>query len=131
MVIIFAGWTIADPLLSLLVSVLTFRSGWALTKESADVLLESAPPGFDVKRVESELLGAVPGLAGVHHIHLWTITGESPVVTLHADLAPGGDRRTVLAGIHSRLGERLGINHVTVQIEEEGPCETPGCGPAH
>ena len=40
--ILFAGWTIADPLLSLLVAVLIFRSAWALTRESADVLLESA-----------------------------------------------------------------------------------------
>ncbi len=45
-VILVTGWTIADPLLSLFVSILIFRSGWALTRESADVLLESAPPRF-------------------------------------------------------------------------------------
>ena len=50
--ILFAGWTIADPLLSLLVAVLIFRSAWALTRESADVLLESAPARFDVTQVQ-------------------------------------------------------------------------------
>lgn len=129
-VIMATGWTIADPLLSLFVSALIFRSGWALTRESANVLLESVPPGFDVKRVESELVGQVAGVVGVHHIHVWTITGERPVVTLHADLAPGANRGEVLGAIHKRLQERLDIEHVTVQIEEGGPCATPPCGPS-
>lgn len=129
LLIIFGGWTIADPVLSLFVSILIFRSGWALTKESAEVLLESAPAGLDVGKIETELKGTVPGIVGIHHVHIWTITGESPMVTLHADLAPGADRRAALQGIHDRLRERLRIDHVTVQIEDDGPCETPPCGP--
>lgn len=127
-VILFTGWTIADPLLSLFVSVLIFRSGWALTRESADVLLESVPVGFDVRRIEGELVGKVPGLAGIHHVHVWTLTGEKPMVTLHAVLATGADRRETLKGIHERLRTQLDVEHVTVQIEE-GPCEAPACGP--
>lgn len=131
--ILMTGWTLADPLLSLVVSVLIFRSGWALTRESADVLLESVPAGFDVRRVEAELVGEVPGLVGVHHIHVWSITGERPMVTLHANLSPGTERRAALSSIHERLRSRLAIDHVTVQIEEEGPCETlegDPCAPA-
>jgi cobalt-zinc-cadmium efflux system protein len=124
------GWTIADPLLSLLVSVLIFRSAWALTREAADVLLEGAPAGFDVGRIEEELMGHVPGLAGVHHVHVWSITGERPTVTLHANLAPGAQYREVITAIHLRLGQRLNVEHTTVQIEDEGDCDTPDCGPA-
>lgn len=126
-VILVFGWTVADPLLSLFVSVLIFRSAWALTRESANVLLEGVPAGFDVKRVESELVGQVAGVVGVHHVHVWSITGERPVVTLHADLEPGANRSWVLTQIHERLRERLNVEHVTVQTEEEGPCETPPC----
>src|SRR5579871_5409804 len=50
------GWTIADPLLSLLVSALIFRSAWGLTRDAADVLLEGVPAGFEVARIEEELL---------------------------------------------------------------------------
>jgi cobalt-zinc-cadmium efflux system protein len=128
-VILVTGRTLADPLLSLVVSALIFRSAWTLTRESANVLLESVPAGFDVQRVESELVGHVSGVVGVHHIHVWTITGERPMVTLHADLAPGAIRSVALTGIHRRLRESLNIEHVTVQIEEEGPCETPPCNP--
>jgi cobalt-zinc-cadmium efflux system protein len=121
------GWVMADPLLSLFVSALIFRSAWRLTRESADVLLECAPAGFDVRRVELELLGHVPGLTGVHHIHVWSMTGERPTVTLHANLAPGTRHAVAIAAIHARLDERLQVEHTTVQIEEEGCCDSP-CG---
>lgn len=131
LLILFKGWTVADPLLSLLVSALIFRSAWALTRESADVLLQSVPPGFDVKGIEGELIGRVPGLVEVHHIHVWSMTGERPTVTLHACLAPGFDGRGLPKLIHERLRERLHVEHTTVQVEELDSCDTPTCAPSH
>jgi cobalt-zinc-cadmium efflux system protein len=128
-VILVRGWTLADPLLSLVVSALILRSAWTLTRESAHVLLEGAPAGCDPEAIEAELVGHVPGLIGVHHVHVWSMTGERPTVTLHANLAAGSRHGDVIAAIHSRLEERLRVEHTTVQIEEEGGCETPGCGP--
>ena len=130
LLILTRGWTVADPLLSLAVSALILRSAWGLTRESAHVLLEGAPPGCDEQAIESELIGHVPGLMGVHHVHVWSITGERPTVTLHANLAAGSRHGEVIAAIHARLEQRLRVEHTTVQIEEEGDCETPGCGPA-
>ena len=129
-IILLSGWTLADPLLSLLITALILRSAWAITRESADVLLEGVPAGFDVTHIETELLGHVPGLIGVHHVHVWTMTGERPTVTLHANLAPGTAHGDVLSAIHARLAHRLRVEHTTVQIEEEGDCQTPDCGPA-
>jgi cobalt-zinc-cadmium efflux system protein len=128
-VILATRWTLADPLLSLVVSALILRSAWTLTRESAHVLLEGAPAGCDVEAIEAELLGHVPGLIGVHHVHVWSMTGERPTVTLHASLAAGSRHGDVIAAIHSRLEERLRVEHTTVQVEEEGDCETPGCQP--
>jgi cobalt-zinc-cadmium efflux system protein len=128
LVILASGWTAADPLLSLVVSALIFRSAWALTRDSAHVLLEGAPAGCDVRSIEAELIGHVPGLIGVHHVHVWSITGERPTVTLHAHLAAGSRHGEVIGAIHIRLAERLRVEHTTVQVEEEGDCETPDCG---
>ncbi|MBV8405254.1 MAG: cation transporter [Gammaproteobacteria bacterium] len=128
LLVIFTGWTLADPLLSLLISALILRSAWAVTRESADVLLEGVPAGFDVRHVEAELRDQVPGLIGVHHVHVWTMTGERPTVTLHANLAPGAVHGAALSAIHALLRERLNVEHTTVQIVE-GPCQTPECGP--
>ena len=93
------------------------------------MLLEGVPAGFDVTDIEAELLGHVPGLVGVHHVHVWTMTGERPTVTLHANLAPGTTHGDALSAIHARLAHRLRVEHTTVQIEEEGDCQTPECGP--
>jgi cobalt-zinc-cadmium efflux system protein len=127
LLILYRGWTVADPVLSLLVSVLILRSAWGMMRESADVLLESAPARFDVARIQSVLIGHVPGLIDVHHVHVWSMTGELPTVTLHANCARGAGHRETLTAIHTRLKQQLHIEHVTVQIEEEGACETPDC----
>lgn len=118
--ILWRGWIIADPLLSLAVSVLILRSGWQLTRSAAHVLLEGAPAGLDSHAVEHDLK-AVPGIKGVHHIHAWSLTGETPMLTLHATLQDGADRDAALTAIMQRLHERFGVDHATVQIEE-GKC---------
>jgi cobalt-zinc-cadmium efflux system protein len=122
--ILLFGWLPADPLLSIGVSVLILRSGWNLTRESAHILLEGTPPGLSVRQVEMHLTG-IMGVSGVHHVHAWSLTGESPMVTLHAEISEDADRQQVLTAILSRLRERLGIEHATVQIEY-GPCVAPG-----
>ena len=121
------GWLPADPLLSVAVSALILRSGWQLTRDSAHVLLEGAPAGFDVGAVERELR-EMPSVRGVHHVHAWSLTGDTPMVTLHAELTEDADRRTVLLTINERLRQRFGIEHATVQFEE-GECVAPveGC----
>jgi cobalt-zinc-cadmium efflux system protein len=123
-VILLFGWLPADPLLSIAVSVLILRSGWQLTRESAHILLEGTPAGFSVGQIEMQLAGIL-GVSSIHHVHAWSLTGESPMVTLHAELSDGADRQQVLAAILIRLREGFGIQHATVQIEY-GPCAAPG-----
>lgn len=113
-------WYPADPLLSLAVSLLIFRSGLQLTRDSAQVLLEGTPRGFDAAAVERELAG-LPNVRSIHHIHAWSLTGDTPIVTLHADCADGADRRVVLENVTGTLRRRFGVEHVTVQIED-GEC---------
>jgi len=125
-IILEVGWLAADPLLSIAVSFLILRSGWQLTRESAHVLLEGTPASFDAEIVERELK-ALPGVCDIHHLHAWSLTGEAPIVTLHAQLFEYADRQQTLAVILENLGTRFGVEHATVQIEE-GPCVAPNDG---
>lgn len=126
-VILFSGWMPADPILSLFVALIMVSSGWRIGRESAHILLEGAPANCDGELIESALSSAVPGVAGVHHLHVWSLTDERPVVTLHAVLRENTDRDRVLIDIRSTLRERFGVEHATVQIELT-PCEDDDCG---
>ena len=123
LVILSFGWLPADPLLSLLVSVLIFRSGWQLTADSAHILLEGSPTGFDTHAVERELT-SLPAVKGIHHVHAWSLTGEAVMVTLHAQIKEGADGDVALTEVTEFLYRRFGVDHATVQIEE-GACPSP------
>jgi len=56
-------------------------------------------------------------VSGVHHLHVWSLTDERPVMTLHAVLHEGADRDRVLIEIQGALRSRFGVEHATVQIE--------------
>jgi cobalt-zinc-cadmium efflux system protein len=131
-IILVFGWFAADPLLSLAVSVLIFLSGWRLTVDSAHILLEGSPSGFDTEAVEREL-GDIPDVCDIHHLHAWSLTGENVMVTLHAQINEGADGEVALGKVTNLLRQRFGVEHATVQIEE-GECPAPvgatGCGGA-
>lgn len=129
LVILWRGWWIADPLLSLLVCALIVRSGWRLTRDSARVLLEGAPDGIGPDQVRDSLAD-VGGLASVHHVHVWSLDGAKAMVTLHASLMPDAQADITLRAIHVRLHDALGVEHATIQIET-GQCTDPGHAQCH
>lgn len=123
------GWRIADPILSLLVSVLILRSGWRLTRESGHVLLQGAPHTADPEQIVRDL-ERVPDVCDVHHVHVWSMTGEAPVVTLHATVDAATDQQEVLRRILERLRDQHGVTHATVQLEG-GKCLDESKHPCH
>lgn len=125
--ILWRGWWIADPLLSLLVCGLILRSGWRLTRDSAQVLLEGAPSAVGPAQVR-QCLGTIVGVAEIHHVHVWSLDGARPMVTLHARLESGASADVTLRAIHRQLHDGLGVEHATVQIES-GPCVSAGHAP--
>src|SRR3954463_5576422 len=85
-IILLTGWTPADPILSVLVSLLVLRAAWRIVAEASHILLEGAPAGLDVRTIGPDLVENVPGVADVHHVHAWSLTQKKPLVTLHARL---------------------------------------------
>ena len=116
-VILATGWTPIDPLLSVLVAGLILRSAWQVIGQSWHVLMEGAPEGIEVGELERELAAAVPGVTAIHHVHLWSLTPERPLVTLHASIADTADHDIVLQALQRRLSERYGLGHATIQVE--------------
>lgn len=123
-VILLTGWTPIDPILSVLVALLVLRSAWDLLRQSWHVLMEGSPNGFDVAALESGLAANVPGVEGIHHVHLWMLTPERPLVTLHASISLGADHDVVLHALQGELAERYDIRHATIQVER-ATCPNP------
>ena len=63
------------------------------------------------------MIARVPELTDIHHIHVWLLTTERPLMTMHATIAEGADPGPVLLQIKNELHENFGISHSTVQIE--------------
>jgi cobalt-zinc-cadmium efflux system protein len=117
LVILWTGWTPIDPLLSLLVAVLILRSAWTLLRKSAHILLEGAPDWLDVADLRDAVVAALPAIRDIHHVHVWMLTSERALITLHAEVMPGADHEQALRAIRGVLEARFGIDHATIQIE--------------
>lgn len=120
-VILATGWTPIDPILSVLVAVLILRSAWFVVRQSAHILLEGSPGDFDPDEISADLKSTVPALADVRHLHAWSISEERPMVTLEAVLRTGADHEETRQAIKSRLSEKFGFGHTTVELQPEGP----------
>jgi cobalt-zinc-cadmium efflux system protein len=128
-VILLTGWMPIDPLLSLLVALLILRSAWYVVRHSSHILLEGTPEDVDVERLRSTLTEAVPAVQDIHHIHVWSLTPERPLLTMHVRVAEASDAAAVLAALKHILIERFAIRHSTIQIEPGHCFDESGDGP--
>jgi cobalt-zinc-cadmium efflux system protein len=120
-VIVFTGWTPIDPLLSVLVALIILKSGWSVVEASGHILLEGAPRELDTRHIGPDLIANVPGVTDVHHVHVWSITQERRMVTLHACVGEGLHSDRMVKAIKERLRDRFALDHATIEIEH-GAC---------
>ncbi|MBI4917570.1 MAG: cation transporter [Acidobacteria bacterium] len=119
------GWRWVDPLASLLISLLVLYSGWGLLREATAILMESVPADIELEDVREAIL-AVPGIEGLHDLHVWTITTGFVALSAHVTVRDG-DQAEVLAAARQCVHARFGISHSTIQVEQAAvasPCST-------
>lgn len=118
LVIIYTSWMLIDPILSVAVAGLILRSAWALVKRSAHVLLEGAPEWLDVEAMRERLVAKIPAVSGIHHVHVWGLTPQDLMLTMHVRLdAEQGNPTDIIRAVKAQLREEYGIAHSTVEIE--------------
>lgn len=114
--VIWFGWTWADSVGSLFISVIIIYGAWNLIRESVNVLLEGAPAHINLKAVEESIRRA-PNVEDVHDLHVWTITSGIEALSVHVVLPNEESQKDLLALLKTKLHEEFGIDHVTIQIE--------------
>ncbi|SOD62420.1 cobalt-zinc-cadmium efflux system protein [Streptomyces zhaozhouensis] len=123
LVILLTGWQRADPVASLLIALMIVPRTVKLAREALEVLLESAPRDVRVAEVRDHIL-ELPGVEGVHDLHVWTITSGMPVLTAHVVVSPElldevGHEQT-LHELQACLGSHFDVAHCTFQLEPSG-----------
>ncbi len=110
------GWSWADPAAACLIAVLILYNAWSLLKEAVDVLMAAAPGELSTEVVRSAL-SEVEGVAGIHDLHVWTLTSGLVMLTAHANLQHSADAQGALREMCEVARQRFGIRHCTIQPE--------------
>ena len=110
------GWRRADPAVSIGISLLILWGAWRLVRGSMATLMETTPPGIDLKALEATI-AATQGVASVHDLHVWSISEGFPVVSVHVVLDGQSHGVDVARAVGARLHEHHAIEHATVQPE--------------
>lgn len=120
LVLRYTGWLAADPVASIVVMLLVMRSAWRLVRESVDVLLEATPAHISLGAVRSQL-ESIPGIEGVHDLHVWTVSSGLVAMSAHAVVQDPDQHQHVLERSIVAM-QRFGIAHVTMQLERQSIC---------
>lgn len=127
LVVILTGWTLADPIVSVLISLLIIAGSWRLLRESVEILLEAAPSHISLAELERRMLG-VEGVITVHDLHVWTLTSGVVAMSGHVVVPDLASHPRVLAAVQRQVRE-IGIGHATIQMECLDNCIPDAEGP--
>jgi len=112
------GWYYADPLISAAIGLFILPRTWVLLREAASVLLEGTPSDIDLAALR-EAIGSIAGVAGVHDLHVWTLTSGMNAMSAHVVRSDEVPHDTVLTAVQQRVTTDFNIAHVTVQVETQ------------
>lgn len=117
-VISFTGWNFIDPVIGIVVALIILAGTWELLSESLRLSMDAVPEGINSDEV-LEHMKEVPGVEGIHHVHIWPISTTETALTAHAVIAEGAEPEAAVAGIKEELREH-GITHATIETERFG-----------
>lgn len=113
------GWVFFDPLVSILIGLLIIYSAWRLLWDVVNILMQGVPPHIDLESIKEAML-CVDGVIGLCDLHIWSLTSQVESLSAHVVVEDMGRNREILAELTRLIREKFGINHVTLQIEDEG-----------
>lgn len=123
--ILFTGWSVVDPIVSLLIVAVILVGTWGLLKDSLNLALDAAPRGVDVGAVRAAFL-ALPGVSAVHDLHVWGLSTTETALTAHL-CHDRPDPAALLAEAQALARDRFAIGHTTLQLETAPLADCPDC----
>ena len=112
-------WYYADPLFSAAIGLFILPRTWSLLREAVGVLLEGTPSDVNVAGLRAAI-AEVRGVAGVHDLHVWSLTSGLNAMSAHAVLSAGASHDEVLRAVQTLVTTTFNIRHATIQVESAG-----------
>lgn len=114
------GWTIADPLAGVLIGIIIIAGSWRVIKSSAHIMMEGTPTCFNLTDVEENMRSS-PGVSEVHDLHVWNLCSHHALLSAHVvtDSKSCVPSQEIMMNLKSRLKNEFGIEHSTLQMEQE------------
>lgn len=112
------GWPYADPIFAAVIGGFVLPRAFRLGRRALRILLQSAPDHLDVAAMDARL-ASLPGVVDVHDLHVWTLTSDMDVVTVHLMVSDEADTHAVLDSGRHLLQSEFTIAHATLQVEPE------------
>lgn len=106
-------WQVVDPICTLLFCALVFYSTLGVLRSSISVLLEEVPPHLSWRELHNDI-EAVPGVYGVHDLHIWSISHSIPTLSVHC-FSPQPEK--ALEDVYV-VCKKHNIGHATVQVQQ-------------
>ena len=89
-------------------------------------MVEKAPDGVSIDEL-SEHAQDVDGVIDIHHVHVWSMDGDTNYATMHVVVNSGADFGKIKSDIKSELKDH-GIDHATLELEtEDEKCDSTEC----
>ncbi|KAB0267586.1 cation diffusion facilitator family transporter [Microvirga brassicacearum] len=123
--ILWTGATWIDPLISLVIAGVIVWTTWDLLRQSLTLSLQGVPSNIAMPKVRAAL-EALPGVARIHHLHVWAVSTTETALTVHLVMPGGHPGNDFLSAAQKSLKSRFGIGHATLQIEVSGVTEHGG-----
>jgi cobalt-zinc-cadmium efflux system protein len=107
-----------DPLFAALIGLFILPRAWRLGHEALRILVQAAPRNLDLEALELDLT-SIDGVVDVHDLHVWTLTSEMDVATVHLTTGDATDTHQVLDRARDLLQNRHNLAHATLQVEPD------------
>ncbi|MDH3645572.1 MAG: cation diffusion facilitator family transporter [Gammaproteobacteria bacterium] len=127
MLILMTGSLWLDPAISLVIAAVILVATWQLLRESVDMAVDAVPRHINLDAVRN-YLQSLPGVTGLHDLHIWPISTTETALTVHL-VMPAAASDAFLHEVSVALSDRFRIDHATLQVEQGDadvvcePCE--------
>lgn len=118
LIIWFTGWTYADPIVGAAIGLFILPRAWRLGSKAVRILVQAAPQGIDLADLRGRLK-SIGGVSDVHDLHVWTLTSDMDVASVHLMTPTDADAHSIIDEATVLLRDQFGIAHATLQVEPD------------